>query len=134
MSKGKKTDKMNEKKNSQLPARKWSRGKSEENENIASPVEKPKKVSKCLDEIAERSVKRKIDFSNDAKQNDKVRNLKSNQVNNNATVKVNEQPMNLRNRNLDLTVKIGQNVSDSRVQWTKEFLEKIKRSNERNKQ
>ena len=91
-------------------------------------------------DMSAKSAKRKIDFND--KQVDVLGDkMKGKQVNNNSNlndssghVDIGNSRMNLRSkladRPINMTSKVG-NFENSRVQWTKEFMDKVKKSNEK---
>ena len=82
-----------------------------------------------------KSVKKKIEFGNEKA---KAKKMIAEQVNNNATIAVGnnkidpEQGRSRPARNVEQKG-FEKDVSCNKVQWTKEFLEKVRRSNERHK-
>ena len=83
------------------------------------------------------SVKRRIDFNENEldRDNEQVKRRINSQLNNNATCK-NRSALqrNPRNRKIETrSSELTDALNSDRVQWTKEFLEKVRKSNERHK-
>ena len=96
----------------------------------SSERDPPEKLSKIQKEKGtSSSTRRKIDFNSTDEVNVTLANDDLLHENNNATNFGYEKP-NLRQRGRS---SLGTDLTDSRVQWTREFLDKIKRSNDRHR-